>query len=112
METKHSSELELVEDQALEFLANNCELRSYFRYFARRPDCAGISWVVTPGTVVAARQVIGALVFSTGAPVAIVAPVDGVVVRTYEPNVADLPHRPSQPIALFQVSAPVSSSSA
>ncbi|HZJ64710.1 MAG TPA: hypothetical protein VFD36_14430 [Kofleriaceae bacterium] len=102
MEIKHAPELELVEDQPLEFLVNNCELRSFFQYFVKRPDCAGIRWSVAAGTVVAARQVIGELVFITGNSVAIVAPVDGTVVRTYDPNVADLPHRPSQPIALFR----------
>ncbi|HEY0991130.1 MAG TPA: hypothetical protein VGD80_28955 [Kofleriaceae bacterium] len=103
METKQPAEVTHANDQALEFLVNNCELRSHFRYFARRPDCTGISWGVTAGTAVTAHQVIGALVFITGEPVEIVAPVDGVVIKTYDPNVADLPHRPSQPIALFLV---------
>ena len=97
METTH---------QALEFLVNNCELRSFFQYFVDRPDCAGIRWEVKAGTVVNADQVIGKLVFVTGAPVEIVAPVDGVLLRTYDPNVDDLPYRPSQPIALFLPAPP------
>ena len=87
---------------AFEFLANNCELRSFFQFFRQRPDCAGITWRVSPGDGVAAGQVIGELAFITGGPVDIVAPIDGIVVRTFDPNVADLPHRPSLPIALFQ----------
>jgi len=87
---------------AVEFLANNCELRSFFLFFRQRTDCNGIRWTVAAGDNVNAGQVIGELGFVTGGPVQIVAPVDGVVVRTYDPNVADLPHRPSLPIALFQ----------
>ena len=102
METMQHPELDLDQDQALEFLANNCELRSFFLFFRKRPDCTGIRWNVAAGTTVAARQVIGELVFITGGPVEIVAPIDAIVVRTFDPNVADLPHRPSQPIALFQ----------
>jgi len=104
MDTTLSQELDLVadpEDQALEFLARSCELRSYFQYFANRTDCAGIRWAVQAGTIVTARQVIGELLFDTGAPVKIVAPIHGTLVKTYDPNVAELPHRPSQPIALF-----------
>jgi hypothetical protein len=102
METMQHPELELDPDQPLEFLANNCELRSFFLFFRKRPDCTGIRWNVAAGTAVAARQVIGELVFITGRPIEIVAPIDAIVVRTFDPNVADLPHRPSQPIALFQ----------
>jgi hypothetical protein len=104
MDTMHPDVM-LDEDQPLEFLANNCELRSFFLYFRKRPDCTGIRWSVAPGAVVAAHQVIGELVFITGTPVEIVAPIDAVVVRTFHPNVSDLPHRPSQPIALFQARA-------
>ena len=87
---------------AVEFLANNCELRSYFLFFRQRMDCNGIPWSVAAGDNVNAGQVIGQLAFTTGNPVQIVAPVDGVVVKTYDPNLAELPHRPSLPIAVFQ----------
>ena len=102
MEITQHLALDLDEEQPLEFLAHNCELRSFFLFFRTRPDCTGIRWNVAAGTIVAARQVIGELTFITGLPVEIVAPIDAIVVRTFDPNVADLPHRPSQPIALFQ----------
>ena len=102
MDTTLHPDLEMDDDKPLEFLASNCELRSFFVFFRKRPDCTGIRWTVAAGTVVAARQVIGELTFISGRPVEILAPIDAIVVRTFDPNVADLPHRPSQPIALFQ----------
>jgi predicted deacylase len=94
--------------EAFEFLSNNCELRSFFRFFQQRNDCSGIRWRVVPGERVVAGQEIGELSFVTGNPVEIRAPVDGVVVRTFDPNVAELPFRPSLTIALFQPREPTS----
>jgi Na+-translocating ferredoxin:NAD+ oxidoreductase RnfC subunit len=91
----------MVEMNAFEYLENNCELRSFFRFFQGRADCSGIRWRVKPGDVVAAGQAIGELSFATGGPIEIHAPLDGIVVRTFDPNVADLPFRPSLTIALF-----------
>jgi Na+-translocating ferredoxin:NAD+ oxidoreductase RnfC subunit len=92
---------------AFEFLANNCELRSFFRFFQQRHDCSGIRWRVVPGQAVAAGQQIGVLSFATGGSIDIHAPVDGIVIKTFDPNVADLPFRPSLTIALFQPSHPM-----
>ena len=106
METVKSAELldslDSVEPfEPFEFLANNCELRSFFRFFLQRRDCSGIRWVVAAGIDVTAGQVIGELLFATGGPVQIVAPIDAVVMRVFDPDVAELPFQPSVPIALF-----------
>lgn len=91
--------------EAVEFLANNCELRSFFQFFRIRTDCAGIMWRIEDGATVAANQVIGEFAFAGGAPVAIIAPIDGTVVRTFNPNPSDLSRRPSATIALFKATS-------
>lgn len=92
----------------VEYLPLCGELRSYFLFFHDRRDCTGITWLVDSGDVVSAGQRIAELTFATLGAVDIAAPVDGRVIRTYSPDVAELPHRPSLPLVLFQpVGAPV-----
>jgi len=88
---------------AVEYLVNNRELRSFVEFFNRRPDCTGITWSVEADDSVEANQVIGHFTFNSGTPVAIRAPVHAVVVRTYDPDIAQLSFRPSQTIALFEL---------
>jgi hypothetical protein len=42
----------------------------------------------------------------SGEPVPILAPEPGTLIRRYDPDVADLPHRPSVVIALFEPPSP------
>jgi Na+-translocating ferredoxin:NAD+ oxidoreductase RnfC subunit len=99
---------EMEEMNAFEYLENNCELRSFFRFFQERGDCSGIRWRVRPGETVVVGQEIGELSFASGGSVTVRAPIDGIVVRTFDPNVADLPFRPSLTIALFLPRGPTS----
>jgi hypothetical protein len=86
---------------AVEYLPQNAELRSHYHFFEEHKNCAGITWMVSPGDYVTKGQVIGYFKFSTEEPVEIVAPIDARVARTFSPNVADLPDRPSVTIAMF-----------
>ena len=86
--------------EALEFMTEDLELRSMFMFFRTR-TCSGITWAVENGAIVTNGQRIGQFDFTNAPSVAILAPIDGVVIRRYDPDVAALPHRPSVLIALF-----------
>jgi hypothetical protein len=86
----------------VEYLSGNHELRTMFRFFRDRPGCSGITWLVAEGAEVKPGDPLGHFTFATGEIVPIVAAATGTLVRTYNPNLADLPHRPSVVIALFE----------
>lgn len=86
----------------VEYLFSNHELRAVFRFFRDRPGCCGITWLVAEGAAVEPGDPLGHFTFASGEPVPILAPETGTLVRKYDPDVADLPHRPSVVIALFE----------
>lgn len=87
----------------VEYLSSNYELRAVFRFFRERPGCTGITWFVDNGTAVQLGDALGHFTFEDGEPVLIVAPATGTLVRTFNPSVAELPSRPSAPIAVFNL---------
>ena len=90
----------------VEYLSSNHELRAVFLFFRDRPGCSGITWLVDEGAAVAPGDPLGHYTFATGESVPIFAPEPGTLVRRYDPDVADLPHRPSVVIALFEPPSP------
>jgi hypothetical protein len=90
----------------VEYLSSNHELRAVFLFFRDRPGCSGITWLVDEGAAVAPGDPLGHFTFATGEPVPIFAQQPGTLVRRYDPDVADLPHRPSVVIALFEPPSP------
>ena len=90
----------------VEYLSSNHELRAVFLFFRDRPGCSGITWLVDEGTAVSPGDPLGHFTFVNGETVPIVAAETGTLVRTYNPNLADLPHRPSVVIALFEPPSP------
>lgn len=86
--------------EAVEFMPRNGELRSLCLFFRDR-TCSGITWAVDNGARVAIGQQIGRFEFTNAPAVGIVAPIDGTLMRRYDPDVAALPHRPSVLIAWF-----------
>jgi hypothetical protein len=87
---------------SVEYLSGNHELRVVFRFFRERPGCSGITWLVDEGTAVEPGDPLGHFTFASGESVPIFAQEPGTLVRRYDPDVADLPHRPSVVIALFE----------
>ena len=90
----------------VEYLSSNHELRAVFLFFRDRPGCSGITWLVAEGAAVEPGDPLGHFTFATGESVPIFAPEPGTLVRKYDPDVADLPHRPSVVIALFEPPSP------
>ena len=86
----------------VEYLSSNHELRAVFQFFRERPGCCGITWFVAEGAAVEPGDPLGHFTFATGESIPILAPETGTLVRRYDPDVADLPHRPSVVIALFE----------
>lgn len=83
------------------FLRESLELRSHFAFFRDRSPCAGIRWEVTNGADVSEGQTLGNFLFTEHAPAPIICPVDGIVLRRFEPDGAALHQRPSQLVALL-----------
>ena len=83
------------------FLQQSLELRSHFAFFRHRSPCSGIRWNVANGAHVKQGETLGHFLFTSHAPAPIVAPVDAIVLRRYEPQGAALQQRPSQLIVLF-----------
>jgi hypothetical protein len=92
---------------SVEYLSSNHELRTVFRFFRDRPGCSGITWLVAEGAAVEPGDTLGHFTFVSGEPVPILAPEPGTLIRKYDPDVADLPHRPSVVIALFEPPSPL-----
>ena len=90
----------------VEYLSSNHELRAVFLFFRERPGCSGITWPIPEGAAVELGDPLGHFTFATGDPAPIFAPETGTLVRRYDPNVADVPHRPSVVIALFEPPSP------
>jgi len=90
----------------VEYLSSNHELRAVFLFFRDHPGCSGITWLVAEGAAVAPGEPLGHFTFANGEPVPIFAQEPGTLVRRYDPDVADLPHRPSVVIALFEPPSP------
>lgn len=87
---------------AVEYLPLNAELRSYPLYFREHPGCTGVAWNVSTADQIKTGDKIGQFNFKHGKPLAIIAPVDAIVIGTYTPEMMYLPHPPSALLALFQ----------
>lgn len=88
--------------EAVEYLPLNAELRSYPLYFHEHPGCIGVAWDVSTADRIKAGDKIGQFNFKQGEPVAILAPVEAIVIGTYTPEMMHLPHPPSALLALLQ----------
>ncbi len=87
--------------EPIEFLQQSLELRSHAAFFRDRSPCTGIRWEVANGADISEGQVLGNFLFTQQPPVPIVSPMDGVVLRRFEPDGTALDQRPSQLIVLL-----------